>query len=129
MRAQHIVGFIVRAFAVQVQIEGREQRRKAVRIFELHCSTTRQRGAKFIETRFASELRDKKTLGLLALHRCDFIADDHRSGLGVREKRSHFPDLCSRGIVYTLRTATLKVISMTPAHPPISFFPTHNKLE
>jgi hypothetical protein len=73
MRAQRVVRLVVSSFAVQMQIEGRKQRRKTVGIFELHVPTSIQFGRDPVQTQFPGDLRGEQPLRVLLDHRHAFI--------------------------------------------------------
>jgi len=89
VRAQRSVAFEVGALAVKVQLEIGEQRRKAVRIFELGRAAAPQLDAEAVGLALALEKSDVEPGGVLLLHGAG-SAVHHNFGLfGLRQEGPH----------------------------------------
>ena len=83
----------MRAFAVQVQVEIRHDRREAVGVVNLALGAVPQFEAQPVAARIAIERRDKETLRIGLLHRGGLILENHGCLGGLGKKGADSPNL------------------------------------
>src|SRR5262249_9402885 len=118
---------VVSSFGVQMQVVGGEQRREPVRIFEVRAAAAGERRPDAILTRLAANLRDKQSLLVLPYHRHALIRQNDFGGLGVRQKRAHFPAGRGAGALNAVRAQHLEWVAMVAAHNRFHLCDGHNE--
>ncbi len=91
VRAQRAVGFVQRAFAVQVDLGIGDQLAEAIGVFDLDVAPVPQVRAQSVPLRIARHLGAEEAVGVPLFHRPDLAVGQHLGGLGLRQKRAHFP--------------------------------------
>jgi len=95
MRAHGAIAFVLRAFAVNMQIEVGDQGAEAVGVVDLDAAAIPEREAQLVTIRLAIERRDENSFGAQLLHGVCGVADDHFRVHGLGKKGSHFPGVAA----------------------------------
>ena len=116
VRAQRAVGFVQRAFSVQVDLGIGDQLAETIRVFDLGLAAVPQVRAQGVPLRIARHLGAEEALGVPLLHRPDLAAGQHVGGFGLRQKCAYFPARLPDFSAHAVRAEDPEGIPVIPAH-------------
>ena len=127
VRAQHAIGFVVRALGVQVQLKIGDERAEAVGVFELDGGAVPQLGLKQILAGRAGEGGAEEAAVVSLLHGVDLVADAQRGGFGLRQEGADFPAGLATAFADGVRAEDTEGIAVVSANYGFDFFWCHAK--